>query len=838
MIVDVVLEHSSDASSAAVRAQALSTTATLLEIPQSHSVLRPLLPSLGNLIHDKAEKVRLAAVKLLRRIKQTPGIHFYHVVPIEHISARFSAEEKLHRNPKNAVNKELTALMLSSYFPQGRNITASDQMQRTVAFIMTDPVAAASFYSNLPDYLEVESIAKFIIMLLGCLKAAVDTEQAQQLKNAGTKKKRRRGPSLTDSSEQNDQRISASNCSLMVGLSEAMCTLLDSIQGCLDQTSNEPVKMLLQDRLYEANLANILVHFEEKALTNQPSSNGESNSRHANFRTCRAILRCASCLPKDNVNGIADYVSDSLEAIANDGTIASAHVSAHLSLIATWGMVEDIAKGLADSLESSMDNSVEMRLLSPSLESTNTRRKSRSRMSKGCSSKIKSILSAFPSKFSCSVLNDILRGSSASSLMLREKLFASTKATQIIENALLSAMDFIGRALDNQPVRSSLFPDCVGLSIHSTIVSSSQVLVQPFEDMEIDTILSCCEAYGRFALHRARSESKDEICAEIRFLLNWTTKHVMPVLLGDTPAGSELQDLDLSRISNVSDSLLYQESPGLMSPPKQRANLGPKARRPSSDTSQTIGLPTSCHSFADLVARSLMQSSCLVLSELLVFNSANAKQIGSMVSRWCSIFDEREADEERISGMKRQLLPSFLRLAVQLGKSRCGCVMLKELLVKCDDAPSGKSENRFKKAATLLLHASFKDDSPLLTDLANALLSACEQLLRSKEITQEFQPAKSADEVWPGDVVGSVVEVFSTHCKAFEFLAEKLLSKLLTHGGTVNKDVMFYAKFLSFFFFTKKSNALLERILHEVKVERPQFQDFRSIMERVVAISA
>lgn len=444
-------------TSSSVREQALITTASLLATSQSHSVLRPLLPSLGNLVHDKAEKVRLAAIKLLRRIKQTPGIHFYHVVPVDHISARFAEEEAVTRDRKNAVNKELTALMLTSYFPQGRNITASDQMQRTIAFIMTDPSAAASFYANLADYLEIKSIAKFIVMLLTCLKSAVQTEQSQQLKSVETQKKRRRAPSIPDHSKHHEQNISASNTSLMVGIAEAMCTLLESVEGALSQTSNEPIKALLQDRLCNANIPNILAHFENNALVSHSSSSGELNGQDDNFRICRAILRCASWLPKDSVPGIAEFVSHSLEAIANDGNIASIHVSGHLALLAEWGMINDIARELADSLESTLDDTMELSLLSPCLESTKRIKRNRSRSSKGRKSVSKWSLSGFPPKFACSVLNDILRGSSDSCLSLRQKLFASAKATETIHNSLSRAMKFIGTALDNQPVRIYLF---------------------------------------------------------------------------------------------------------------------------------------------------------------------------------------------------------------------------------------------------------------------------------------------------------------------------------------------------------------------------------------------
>ena len=61
----IVMQHASDASSALVRAQSINGITFLLEVPASHGVLRPLLPYIGNLIHDVTERVRLAVVKML-----------------------------------------------------------------------------------------------------------------------------------------------------------------------------------------------------------------------------------------------------------------------------------------------------------------------------------------------------------------------------------------------------------------------------------------------------------------------------------------------------------------------------------------------------------------------------------------------------------------------------------------------------------------------------------------------------------------------------------------------------------------------------------------------------
>jgi condensin-2 complex subunit G2 len=71
-----VAKHASDKSSLAVRAGGIHAISLLLEAEESHAVLRALLPSIGNLIHDKVERVRLATMKLLLQVKKIRGIKY------------------------------------------------------------------------------------------------------------------------------------------------------------------------------------------------------------------------------------------------------------------------------------------------------------------------------------------------------------------------------------------------------------------------------------------------------------------------------------------------------------------------------------------------------------------------------------------------------------------------------------------------------------------------------------------------------------------------------------------------------------------------------------------
>ena len=224
----IVTEHASDTSSSAVRAGALQAISILLDAEQSHAVLRALLPSLGNLIHDKVERVRLATVRLLAKIKTMPGIKYYHVVPVDHLLARLAEEGRPPKNLCNPVASGLTNLMMNSYFPQ--SVSSADQVKRTLSFLSTDAIAATVFYANLSSHLAVNSVAKLAAMLLKCLVAAVENDQSGK----GQRKRRRYGSQQDDEeegSEEADDAISAKNTTLMASVAETICCLWQSVSG-------------------------------------------------------------------------------------------------------------------------------------------------------------------------------------------------------------------------------------------------------------------------------------------------------------------------------------------------------------------------------------------------------------------------------------------------------------------------------------------------------------------------------------------------------------------------------------------------------------------------------
>ena len=167
--IEIVSKHASDTTSAVVRTTSIQTITSLLSEDKTHAVLRPLLPSLGNVIHDKTEKVRLAVVKMLLVVKKLKGMKYYHVVPAKHLLARLADEGRGKNNPTGPVAKGLTELLSNSFFPTGNKKTMADVIGRTFRLLQDNPAAALVFYKNASTQLSIHSIAKLISALMKCL---------------------------------------------------------------------------------------------------------------------------------------------------------------------------------------------------------------------------------------------------------------------------------------------------------------------------------------------------------------------------------------------------------------------------------------------------------------------------------------------------------------------------------------------------------------------------------------------------------------------------------------------------------------------------------------------
>lgn len=208
---------------------------TLLDEDKTHAVLRPLLPSLGNLIHDKTEKVRLAVVNMLLFVKKLRGMKYYHVVPAKHLLARLAEEGRRGRNssdPCGPVAVGLSDLLSNSFFPTGSKKTMVDIINRTLRLLTDSPGAAVTFYRNASSQLSVNSISRLIAALVKCLCYFVIEEKKMNCEDVGNLS------IVVPEDESIECNGGLSNTALMATIAESVSILWESVSSSVTFTSS------------------------------------------------------------------------------------------------------------------------------------------------------------------------------------------------------------------------------------------------------------------------------------------------------------------------------------------------------------------------------------------------------------------------------------------------------------------------------------------------------------------------------------------------------------------------------------------------------------------------
>ncbi|KAF3440827.1 hypothetical protein FNV43_RR19113 [Rhamnella rubrinervis] len=119
-----------------VRLSTLNGIIYLFGNPQSHEILKVLLPRLGQLILDNVLSIRLAMADLLLLLRDIRNFQFNKVVELDMILSTLS-------NDQPSVARKLTRLLMSSYFPFKASI--EEACNRCVILIKRSPMAGARF---------------------------------------------------------------------------------------------------------------------------------------------------------------------------------------------------------------------------------------------------------------------------------------------------------------------------------------------------------------------------------------------------------------------------------------------------------------------------------------------------------------------------------------------------------------------------------------------------------------------------------------------------------------------------------------------------------------------
>ena len=458
----IVTQHASDASSSFVRKTAIVSITNLLSAQCSHAVLRAILPSLGNLIHDKIEQVRLAVVRMLIKIKKTKGIKYYHVVPIDHLLVRLVAEQSQSQSGQNAVISAMTDLLLNSYFPQGPNATGSVQIERTLRFLLSDPDAALVFYKNISNHLSVNSVSKLAAMLFKCLCASVEAEKKELEQLKQNKKKRRKKSSIltTDSKIEMDQNIlHASNTSLMEAIVKTICSLLESIWSLLSRECNQSCHDFLVEAFSGVLIADVHQYFENKAIQLSDSCEEEDIQRAEQCLTISAeLLRCAGWMPPKAMESLVQHITEKLLQLdSNESKCESfSNASTYVALLCIWGRQDEVSMLLARSYVSvltkdckNFDNGTTdlMDIRKSAFMGNIKRTRGRKRKQDDMGNDLASV--ALPAECAFKIVLDILGGIDSACAAARETIIASDSAYNVMEKSLKLGIEYSDFFLNN-----------------------------------------------------------------------------------------------------------------------------------------------------------------------------------------------------------------------------------------------------------------------------------------------------------------------------------------------------------------------------------------------------
>ncbi|NXJ65941.1 CNDG2 protein, partial [Rostratula benghalensis] len=220
-------ELACDTTSADVRCSVFKCIPLLLDNKLSHPLLEQLLPTVKHSLHDNSEKVRVAFVDMLLKVKATRAAKFWKICPMEHLLARLEVDSR-------PVSRRIVNLLFNSFFPT--NQPEEVWCERCVTLSQMNSAAARKFYQYAYEYTAPTNIAKLMLTIRRCLNACIQKAMKESLHDSDD-----------DDSEHEKENTSVLNNVLsindvasMVSLLEITVILWRSIQKALDH--NEEAK--------------------------------------------------------------------------------------------------------------------------------------------------------------------------------------------------------------------------------------------------------------------------------------------------------------------------------------------------------------------------------------------------------------------------------------------------------------------------------------------------------------------------------------------------------------------------------------------------------------------
>ncbi|NWY53732.1 CNDG2 protein, partial [Chionis minor] len=220
-------ELACDITSADVRCSVFKCLPIILDNKLSHPLLEQLLPAVKHSLHDNSEKVRVAFVDMLLKIKAAKAAKFWKICPMEHLLARLEVDSR-------PVSRRIVNLLFNSFFPI--NQPEDVWCERCVTLIQMNSAAARKFYQHAYEYTAPTNIAKLMLTIRRCLNACIQKARKESLHDSGDDD----DESEKENTSMLDNVLSVNDVASMASLLEIIVILWRSIRKALDH--NEDAK--------------------------------------------------------------------------------------------------------------------------------------------------------------------------------------------------------------------------------------------------------------------------------------------------------------------------------------------------------------------------------------------------------------------------------------------------------------------------------------------------------------------------------------------------------------------------------------------------------------------
>ncbi|XP_010215344.1 PREDICTED: condensin-2 complex subunit G2, partial [Tinamus guttatus] len=215
LLKKLIGELAYDVTSADVRCSVFKCLPIILDNKLSHPLLEQLLPAAKHSLHDNSEKVRVAFVDMLLKVKATKAAKFWKICPMEHLLSRLEVDSR-------SVSRRIANLLFNSFFPV--NQPEDVWCERCVTLIQMNSAAARKFYQYAYEYTAPTNIAKLMLTIRRCLNACIQKAAKESFRNDDVD-----DDDDDDDAEKEKENIGTLNSVLSINDMSSMASLLEII---------------------------------------------------------------------------------------------------------------------------------------------------------------------------------------------------------------------------------------------------------------------------------------------------------------------------------------------------------------------------------------------------------------------------------------------------------------------------------------------------------------------------------------------------------------------------------------------------------------------------------